>query len=90
MIKLSNLFSRRRQGIFIDFKNKEQVKWWNETGRKLVRVVYKVPLIETSTDKVVGAFLSIKGFKVNDVVKKNDEFLSKNGAKKLVNVVIDY
>ena len=70
--------------IFVDFSNKEQVKWWNTIGHKLVKVVCYNELVETETNKPVGVFFMLKGFLSGYVIKKNNSFV-----KDLVTGVFD-
>ena len=62
--------------IFIDLRNNEQIKWWNETGSKLVRVVNYTPIIETATNKEVGYIFAIKGIFKNRIINENLKFLN--------------
>lgn len=66
----------KTEGIFINFENKEQIKWWNEKASKLVRVTRYTYIDETKTGKHVGALLSIKGLLKHKVIKENDKFIN--------------
>lgn len=63
-------------GIYIDYKNKKQVEWWNNTASKLVKVEFYNEIIETKTNKPVGVLLNINGFLKNYVIKENEKFLT--------------
>lgn len=74
---------KKRSGIFIDLRNKEQVEWWNKKASKLVKVENCCKIMETSTRKVVGILLGLKpGIFVNHVVRNNVKFI--NNPKKIV------
>lgn len=67
---------KKNNSIFIDLRNNEQIKWWNEIGSKLVRVVNYTPIIETATNKEVGYIFAIKGIFKNLIIKENLKFLN--------------
>jgi hypothetical protein len=67
----------KQNGIWIDYRNKEQVKWWNNVASKLVRVVQYNEIIETATGKAVGRLIMIKGLHKNRVIKENLKFIDK-------------
>ena len=50
------------RGIFIDYRNKEQVKWWNNVASKLVRIVHYDTIVETATNKPIGVVFAVDGF----------------------------
>ena len=72
----------KETGIFIDFRNEEQVKWWNEKASKLVKVTGYRVIVETATNKPVGCLINFKGLFKNYVIKKNLKFI-KNPVKKV-------
>lgn len=74
----------KANGIFIDLKNKEQVEWWNNVGRMLVKVARYDTIVETATNKPVGVLFMVKGLLSGYVIKKNNSFM-----KNLVTTVID-
>ena len=43
--------------FYFDFTNAKQVKWWNNIGIRLTSVAVKQPIIDTETNKQVGAFI---------------------------------
>lgn len=62
--------------IYIDFSNKAQVKWWNEVGSKLIKVVSYNEIVETATNKPVGCLFRLKGLRKGKVIKEGNKFLS--------------
>ena len=66
----------RMTGIFIDLKNDRQIKWWEKTAKKFVKVVKYETIVDTATNEPVGLLISIKGLFKNRVIKANNEFLS--------------
>lgn len=64
-------------GIWIDYRNKEQVKWWNNVARKLVSVVRYHEIVETATGKPVGRLIMLKGPGKYYVFKRNLKFIDK-------------
>lgn len=65
----------KTNGVWIDYRNKEQVAWWNNVASKLVKVVYYNEIAETATGKPVGVLFAIKGLLKGYVMKKNKEFI---------------
>ena len=65
----------KTNGIFIDFRNEKQVKWWNERASKLVKVTRYTYIDETETGKHVGILLSLKGLNKRKIIKENDKFI---------------
>lgn len=65
----------KENGIWIDLRNSEQVKWWNNIARYLVRVVYSNYIIETATNEKVGILIAIAGPFKNYVIKHNARFI---------------
>lgn len=65
----------KENAIFIDLRNIEQVRWWNKTAHKLVRVVRYETIVETATNKPVGYVVAIKSLFRKYVIKKNMTFL---------------
>ena len=78
---------KKVNSIFIDLRNDEQVKWWNEVGSKLVRVVRYNTIVETATDKPVGYIFMIKGLLKGQIIKKNSKFLV-NTKRMVINVKV--
>lgn len=76
---------KKISGICIDLRNKEQVKWWNKVGSKLVRVVRYTPIVETATNKEVAYIFDIRGLFKEFVIKKNLEFIN-NPKTVIINV----
>lgn len=68
---------KKVNSVFIDLRNEEQVKWWNEVARKRVRIVSWHTLVETATNKPVGYIFQIKGLFKGRVIKENLKFLDK-------------
>lgn len=66
----------RKNGIFINFENDKQVKWWNEKASKLVKVTRYTYIDETKTGKHVGVLLSLKGLYKNKIIKENSKFIN--------------
>lgn len=66
----------RQNSIFIDLKNKEQIKWWNNVASKLVKVINYVYIDETDTGKHVGILLQLKGVNKNKIIKENSKFIN--------------
>lgn len=66
----------KNNSIFIDLRNKEQVKWWNEIACKLVKVSYYTYIDETATGKHVGILLKLKGIRKNKIIKENLKFIN--------------
>ena len=62
-------------GIWIDYKNAEQVAWWNNIGSKLVKVAFYNEIVETATGKPVGVLMNIKGLLSRYVIKQNEKFI---------------
>lgn len=67
----------KQNGIWIDYKNKEQVAWWNNFASKLVRVKYYNEIVETATGKPVGILIGLGGVLKNYVIKENVKFIDK-------------
>lgn len=65
-------------GVFIDLRNSEHVKWWNEYARKKVRTLRYTPIIETATGKEIGRIMVIAGLHAKKIFKENDKFLGKD------------
>ena len=61
--------------IFIDKRNKEQVKWWNNVARRLVRFELLDKIVVDETGKDVGYIFAVKGVLKNFVVKANRKFI---------------
>ena len=74
----------KQTGIFIDLKNEEQVKWWNEYASKLVRVVRYDTIVETATNKPVGVLFALEGSLKNEIIKENNCKFVKNGATMVI------
>ena len=67
----------KQNGIFIDYRNKEQVNWWNKIASKLTKASHYNEIVETATGKKVGVLIALKGPFKNYVIKKNKKFISK-------------
>ena len=67
---------KKRNCIFIDLRNSEQVKWWNNTARKLVKAVRYDTIVETATKKPVGVIFTIKGLHKHKIINENIKFLN--------------
>ena len=67
---------KKVNSIFIDLRNDKQVKWWNDTASKLVRVVRYDTIVETATNKTVGVIFAIKGLHKNRIINENIKFLN--------------
>lgn len=61
--------------IFVDCRNEEHVKWWNEVASKLVRVVKYDVIVETATEKPVGYVFKLSGLLAKWIIKQNNKFL---------------
>ena len=66
---------KKLNSIFVDCRNAEHVKWWNNVASKLVGVVRYDTIIETATNKPVGYIFMLKGLLAPWVIKKNSKFL---------------
>lgn len=66
----------KQNGIFIDYRNKKQVEWWNKIASKLAKVDNYNEIVETATGKAVGIIIALKGPFKNYVIKKNAKFIS--------------
>lgn len=44
--------------VFIDYRNEAQIKWWNNIGSWLVRARQIDTVVETATNKPVGAIIA--------------------------------
>lgn len=75
----------KRNAIWIDYSNKEQVAWWNDIASKLVRVKYYNEIVETATGKPVGILIGIGGLLKSWVIKRNTSFI-KNPVTKVIEV----
>lgn len=60
--------------VFIDYSNKEQVKWWNKIGGRLVKARLYDTIVETATDKPVGIIVVITGIFAKYVINKMNSF----------------
>ena len=60
--------------IYIDHRNAEQVKWWNDTGSMLVDVVSYAQVVEAATNKPVGTIICLKGLLASLVIRKCNSF----------------
>ena len=67
---------KKVNSIFIDLRNDKQVKWWNDTASKLVRVVRYDTIVETATNKTVGVIFAINGLHKNRIINENIKFLN--------------
>lgn len=76
---------KKVNSIFIDLRNEEQVKWWNEIGSKLVKIARFHTIVETATNKTVGYVFVIKGMLSKRVIKQNLKFLD-NPKRMVINV----
>lgn len=56
--------------VFVDYRNKEQVAWWNKFGRNLVTARTIDEIVETATDKPVGVIIGITGLFSKFVINK--------------------
>lgn len=65
----------KNNSIFIDYRNKKQVEWWNKTARKLISVRNYSEIVETATNKPVGVIIRIGGLFKNYVIKNNLKFI---------------
>ena len=72
-------------GIYIDYKNKKQVNWWNNYASKLVRVVRYNEIVEAETNEVVGVLMTLKGLFADYVIADNNNFI-KNPVKTVIEV----
>lgn len=61
--------------VFIDLRNPEHVKWWNNVACKLVKVIHYSYIEETATGKKVGVIIKIGGVLKNVIIKRNEKFL---------------
>ena len=66
---------KRRKCIFIEYDNKDQVKWWNNIANWLVKTTHYHELVERETNKPVGVFFVIEGILADYVVKKCGTFI---------------
>ena len=66
----------KQSAIYIDFKNLDQVKWWNEIGSGLVKTLRYNTIVEAAMDEPVGVIFTIEGLFREYVVKKSLEFIS--------------
>ena len=62
-------------GVWIDLRNHEQVRWWNKIGFKLVKCLAYDTIVETDTNKKVGYIVILKGLFKNYVIKKSNSFI---------------
>ena len=63
-------------GIYIDYKNKEQLYWWNNVASKLVKVRHSNKVVETATGEIVGELLALQGVLKKYVINENKKFIS--------------
>lgn len=66
---------KKLTGIWIDYKNAEQVAWWNNVAGKLVKVRRYDTIVETATGKPVGVIMNITGLFSGWVIKQNERFI---------------
>lgn len=66
----------KRNAIYIDLNNKEQVSWFNKVASKLIKVVQYDTIVETTTDKKVGYIICFKSLFSKYVINKNTRFLN--------------
>ena len=65
-----------KDAIFVNYSNKEHVKWWNKIARsRFVRFEFLDQVVEGNTGKPIGAVFAIKGLFKKLVVKKNNSFI---------------
>lgn len=65
-----------KDAIFVNYSNKEQVKWWNKIAlSRFVRFEFIDQVVEENTGKIIGAVFAIKGLFKKFVVKKNNSFI---------------
>lgn len=72
-------------GIYIDYRNKKQVNWWNNYASKLVRVVRYNEIVEAETNEAVGVLMTLKGLFADYVIAENKNFI-KNPVKATIEV----
>ena len=72
-------------GIYIDYRNKKQVNWWNNYASKLVRVVRYNEIVEAETNEAVGVLMTLKGLFADYVIEENKNFI-KNPVKATIEV----
>lgn len=66
----------RTNGIYIDLRNEEQIKWWNEKASKLIKVIRYTYIEETKTGERVGILIALKGFRKNKIIRENMKFIN--------------
>jgi hypothetical protein len=65
-----------KDAIYVDYNNKEHVKWWNKIARsKFVKFEFLSQVAEKETGKICGAVFAIKGLLTKLVVRKNNSFI---------------
>ena len=60
--------------VYIDYRNKEQIRWWNNIGGYLVRSYRVDEIVETATNKPVGVIIGITGLLAKFVINKINSF----------------
>ena len=65
----------KQSAIYINFKNLDQVEWWNKIGSKLVKTVRYNTIVESATSDPVGVIFTIEGLLKDYVVKKSMTFI---------------
>ena len=66
---------KKKEAVFIDFRNENQLKWFLNEGTKLCKWVQTGDdIIETSTNKVIGTILIPKGWNARKAIKIANSF----------------
>lgn len=65
----------KRNAIYIDLNNIEQVRWFNKVASKLIKVVRYDSIVETATNETVGYVVAFKSLLSAYIIGKNKKFL---------------
>ena len=61
-------------GVFIDLRNKDQVRWWNIVNLS-VKVVDRIDVVDKTTRQTVGCMFKITGLLAKKIASENVSFI---------------
>lgn len=62
--------------IYVDYNNKEQVKWWNKIAlSRFIHFEFLSEVADEASGKICGAVFAVRGLFKKFVVRKNNKFV---------------
>lgn len=62
--------------IYVDYNNKEQVKWWNKIAlSRFIHFEFLDEVVDKASGKACGALFAVSGLLKKFVVRKNNKFI---------------